>query len=161
MMYKKYFAILAFCGIPLMACCQSIPKITTRELQQMIDTAKVPLVINFWATWCRPCIDEMPVLQKAAALYQKQGLRLVLVSMDFPQDYPAKLEAFVQKHQYLSQIYWLNEGNPLTFCKTIDPKWTARIPATLMINNAKHYREFYYYGMVAYQAAAYFKDLVY
>ena len=157
---SKVLIILTFLWLPRVSLGQAIPRVKASEVLQMIDTSRTPLVINFWATWCRPCVDEMPVLEKVAARYRSKGVKLILVSMDFKQDYPAHLENFVQKQGYTSPVYWLDESNPLAFCRIIDSHWTARIPATLMVNNAKHYREFYYYGMVPYQAEAYFKDLI-
>ena len=44
-----------------------------------------PAVVNFWATWCGPCRDEMPRLQKLAEQYQSQGVRFVAISLDAPE----------------------------------------------------------------------------
>ena len=41
-------------------------------------------LIDFWATWCKPCIKELPAFEELNARYQDKGLKVVLVSLDFP-----------------------------------------------------------------------------
>lgn len=121
---------------------QPIKKMKMDQLLKMIDTSKTPLVVNFWATWCGPCIREIPWFEKAVKEYAGQKVKLILVSIDYPDDY-AGIAAFAKKQGYTSQIIWLNETDPDVFCPKVDKSWKNTIPVTLMVNNKRKYRQFY------------------
>lgn len=114
-----------------------------KEVVQMIDTSKTPMVINFWASWCKPCVQEIPWFEKSIATFKNKNIQLVLVSLDFKSDYPKTLTQFVKKKAFSSKVLWLNETNADYFCSLIDSSWSGNIPATLMVNNAKEYRQFF------------------
>ncbi|MGI8951555.1 MAG: TlpA disulfide reductase family protein [Chitinophagaceae bacterium] len=156
---KIYIVFFILLFITNSALAQNIPKIKTADLIKMIDTSSSPLVINFWATWCRPCVAELPILEKNVAEMNASGIKLILINLNFPNDY-INLRSFVQTHEYKSQIFWLDENNLSMFFSSINKRWAGTIPATLMINNAKQYREFYGYGLAEYQIQAYLKDLI-
>lgn len=137
---------LTGCLSLLVACAvmgQGVKKVKVTELEQMIAGSKTPLIVNFWATYCKPCIAEMPHFEKLAAKYKEKGLTVVFVSLDMEDDYPAKVDSFVQKRKIQNRVVWLNETNADYFCPKIDPKWSGAIPATLLVNSAKNYRRFF------------------
>jgi len=140
---KKILTILFIVIAVQTLSAQNIKKLKIGELQKMIDTTTVPLVVNFWATWCAPCIHEIPWFEKNVASFADKKVRLVLVSIDFPGEYPKGITDFVAKNRYTSKIIWLNETDSDMFCPKIDKSWDGSIPVTLMVNNAKHYRQFY------------------
>lgn len=120
-----------------------IPKVKIGEVVKMMDTSTMPLIVNFWASWCAPCIHEIPWFEKNVKEYAEKGVKLILVSLDFKEDYPLYLGSFVKKSGYSSQILWLNETDADVFCPKIDTAWSGAIPATVMVNNAKKYKAFY------------------
>jgi thiol-disulfide isomerase/thioredoxin len=122
---------------------QEVRSVKVTELERMIAGSKTPLILNFWATYCKPCIAEMPHFEKLAAKYKAKGLTVVFVSLDMEDDYPAKVDSFVQKRKLQNRVVWLNETNADYFCPKIDPKWSGAIPATLFVNAAKGYRRFF------------------
>jgi thiol-disulfide isomerase/thioredoxin len=123
---------------------QDIKRVKIEDVVKMIDTSTSPLVINFWASWCKPCIHEIPWFEKTVAAYQEKGVKLVLVSLDFSEDFQNKaLHKFVKKTGYTSDVVWLDETNADKFCPPIDSAWGGAIPATLMVNNKKGYRQFF------------------
>lgn len=121
----------------------AVTKIKITDLEQTIAESKTPLVVNFWATFCIPCIEELPYFLKAAETYKKDSLTLLLVSLDLEDEYPAGIQKFIQKHKVKVPVAWLNETNADYFLPKIDKKWEGAIPATLFINNATNYRSFH------------------
>ncbi len=99
-------------------------------------------VVNFWATFCKPCITEIPDFIRLVKKYEGQKVKLLLVSVDLPGYYPAKIAAFAKKNNYKTNIVWLNETNADIFCPAIDKKWSGAIPATIIVNNKTGYRKF-------------------
>jgi thiol-disulfide isomerase/thioredoxin len=120
---------------------QRIRKVKVTELERTIAEAKTPLIINFWATFCKPCIEEMPYLLEEVKRHQADSVQLILVSLDLEESYPAKIEAFAAKRKISSTIVWLDEFNADYFCPKIDAAWSGAIPATLFINRKKGYRK--------------------
>jgi len=100
-------------------------------------------VINFWATFCLPCIAEIPFMQEITKKYADKKVKLLLVSLDMASAYPKEISLFAQQRSFTSDIVWLNETDADYFCDRIDKKWSGAIPATIMVNAATGYRKFY------------------
>lgn len=103
------------------------------RVQQKNDTL---YVVNFWATWCKPCVAELPFFQKAAATYKDKPVKIILVS----QDAKARIfqvAQFMQKQQYTSECFLLSAGNPNVWIDKIEPKWSGTIPATILYRNGE------------------------
>ena len=122
---------------------QQIQKIKIKALNDLITTSDSVLIINFWATFCKPCVEEIPDLIKFTKKYKKQKVSLYLVSLDLENYYPEKIKKFVTKKKYAAKIAWLDESNADYFCPLIDATWSGAIPATLIVNNNMGYKKFY------------------
>lgn len=118
-------------------------KIKITDLESLIAGSDHPLIINLWATFCAPCNKEIPYFQTTVAQYAGQRVELVLVSLDLPDYFPARITAFAQSHEYTARILWLDETNADYFCPKVDARWTGGIPSSLFINNKTHYRRFF------------------
>jgi thiol-disulfide isomerase/thioredoxin len=120
----------------------AIKKVSIKDVKAMMDTSTVPMIVNFWATWCGPCVREIPYID---SLIQAKGnkVKLLLVSLDFPEMYPKQLSTFVKKQGYKGDVVFLKETNADYFCPIIDKKWTGAIPVSVLVNNKKNIREFY------------------
>jgi thiol-disulfide isomerase/thioredoxin len=140
---KKIITLLALLTIADLSQAQPIKKMKMDELLKMIDTVKTPLVVNFWATWCGPCIREIPWFEKTMKEFADKKIKLILVSIDYPAITPANIAAFAKKKGYTSEIIWLNETDADVFCPKVDKTWQGTIPVTLMVNNKSKYRQFY------------------
>ena len=141
---KKILFIILFTFSLSIVFSQEIKKVKIEDVVKMIDTSTSPLVINFWASWCKPCIHEIPWFEKTVADYKEKGVTMILISLDFSEDFKNKtLHKFVKKTGYTSKVVWLDETNADKFCPPIDSAWGGSIPATLMVNNKKGYRQFF------------------
>jgi thiol-disulfide isomerase/thioredoxin len=125
------------------ATAQKIQKIKMQELAAYAATSDSVLVINFWATFCKPCVEEIPYLLKICKKYKGQKVKLLLVSLDPPADYPVNISTFVQKRKFSATNLWLDETDADYFCPQIDKKWSGSIPATLIVHKAMNYRSFF------------------
>ena len=128
-----FFAILSCFG-------QEIRRVKITEVEKIIAESKTPLIINMWATWCKPCIEELPYFQDEVKKYD--SLQLLLVSLDFEEAFPDGIKKFMKKRKVTAPVLWLDETNADYFCPKIDTKWSGAIPATLFINNKTGYRNF-------------------
>lgn len=122
---------------------QSIPKWKLADLEAAIKEADKPTIFNFWATFCKPCIEEIPHFQEVVKKYDSAGVKLVFISLDLDDAYPAKIQTFAKKRNINYPITFLDETNADLFCPVVDPKWSGAIPATLFVNNKTGYRQFY------------------
>lgn len=123
---------------------QPIPKLKMTDVVAMFNQPNDTVyVVNFWATFCKPCVGEIPHFISITQKYAAQKVKLLLVSLDLKEDYPQKIRAFAQRFHFNTNISWLNETNADIFCPMIDPKWSGAIPATIFVNNKKGYKKFY------------------
>ncbi len=100
-------------------------------------------VVNFWATFCKPCNEEIPFFIQLIEQYKLKKVKLLLVSVDLASYLPKKLPAFIKANKYKTNHAWLNETNADYFCNKIDSSWSGAIPATIIVNNKKGYRNFF------------------
>jgi thiol-disulfide isomerase/thioredoxin len=122
---------------------QEIKKVKITDVEKMIAESKTPLIINFWATWCKPCIEEIPYFQKEVKEHAKDSVQLILVSVDYKEEFPASIAATAKIRKFIVPILWLDETNADYFCPKVDPKWSGSVPATLFINNRTGHRSFF------------------
>jgi len=122
---------------------QPVKKIKIEELATYIKNSDHPLVLSFWATWCGPCVREIPWIQEAIKKRADKNVEFVLVSLDFKEAFPNKVSEFVKQKNFVATHYWLDETNADIFCPKIDPKWEGGIPATLFVNNKTGYHQFF------------------
>ena len=98
-------------------------------------------VINFWATWCAPCVKELPFFEKIHEKYVDKNVEVILVSLDFPRQYESKLKPFIIDKKIKSKVVALNDVDSNSWIPKISEDWTGAIPATLIYNKGK--RQFY------------------
>lgn len=110
-------------------------------LQKFLSTTDdKTYVVNFWATWCAPCIKELPYFEKLNKNYS-QDVEVILVSLDFPSKYETKLKPYIKNKNLQSKVIALNDVDSNTWIPKVDKSWTGAIPATVIFN--KNERKFY------------------
>ncbi len=139
---RKIFLVLVVMTIAVIGFGQEVKKMKIGEVEEYIKKSDHPLVVSFWATWCGPCVEEIPWLQEAVEKHKKEGVELVLVSLDFGTYFPKKVTDFVKEKKFKATFFWLDETNADVFCPRIDPRWDGSIPVTLLVNNKTGYRKF-------------------
>jgi thiol-disulfide isomerase/thioredoxin len=139
---KKIFAtcllLFAFCS-SLSSCAGSrgssslVRPINETGLQQLIKQSRGKVVLlNFWATWCEPCVEEFPALMKIAQQFQPQGLQVVFVNIDEPEDVDGKVLPFLKAQGVAFRTYIKRTKDDEAFINAIDEKWSGAIPATFI-----------------------------
>ncbi len=142
MIIKKYLLVVVFLFTMMVGFSQEIKSVKITDLEKIIAESKTPLIVNFWATWCKPCIEEIPYFLEEVKDNRKDSLTILLVSLDFKEVFPIGISSFARKRKITAPIVWLNETNADYFCPKVDAKWSGAIPATLFINNKTGYRNF-------------------
>jgi len=89
-------------------------------------------VVNFWATWCSPCVQELPFFLALDSMYRNEPFRLILVSLDFKKDYLRKLQPFVVERKLERNVVVLEDNRSDYWIDDIDKSWSGAIPATLV-----------------------------
>ena len=139
---------------------QQIRQVKITDLETVIKESKSPLIIDFWATWCAPCLQEIPYLESLAKKYSTSQVKLILVSLDFKKAYPETISSFIRKKGFTSPVYWLDETDADYFCPKVDSSWSGGIPATLFINPGTGYRKFSERSLSEEQAEMMVKELL-
>ncbi len=139
----KMTLLLALLSLASVAGAQDIRVIKYPELLQMIDEpSEKTRVFNFWATWCGPCVKELPEFEALNGKFQNQGLEVILISFDFVEQLDNKVKAFVSKKGLKSKIYLLDETDYNAFIDLVDPSWSGALPATLMVDSRRNKKIF-------------------
>lgn len=149
--------LLLICGSPLFS--QNIQTIKMEELVNRYRQAPGVVVINFWSTWCKPCIEEIPGFLKVAEKYKNDSVQLWLVSQDTRSLFESgQLKNWIAKRKWQANWYWLNETDADYYCPLVDVSWSGVIPATVVIHPKKTYYRFVEESMKPEQLEALVKE---
>jgi thiol-disulfide isomerase/thioredoxin len=91
------------------------------------------LLVDFWATWCAPCREELPKLVGLATSYRQKGLNFLTVSCDEPEQ-QAEAAAFVQRQGAPAPYYIRRAKDDDQFINSIDTKWSGALPALFLFD---------------------------
>lgn len=140
--YISFYAILAFSSLlrdEIVTQQRQIPTLDYNSLEPLLNQKEDKVyVVNFWATWCAPCIKELPYFEKLNA---RPNVEVLLVSLDFPQHKEKRLLPFVTKHQLQSKVVHLNDTRENYWINAISKDWSGALPATIIYTQER--REFY------------------
>jgi thiol-disulfide isomerase/thioredoxin len=98
-------------------------------------------IVNFWATWCKPCVQELPAFEKIYNTYKNQDVELILVSLDFPNQIESRVIPFIKKNNLKGNVVLMADPDQNTWIPKVDETWSGAIPATLIYT--KNSRKFY------------------
>ena len=94
-------------------------------------------VVNYWATWCAPCVKELPYFEELNSTYKKKNVEVVLVSIDFSNHRERRLIPFIQKKGLQSRLIHLVDPKTNDWIDRVDPSWSGAIPATVFVQGEK------------------------
>lgn len=106
-------------------------------LKRIHNNSDTTYIVNFWATWCKPCVAELPEFEKIHKESKDLKVKVLLVSMDFKEELDKKLKDFLSKNKYTAEVVLLDEINGNDFINKISEQWSGAIPATLITRKNK------------------------
>lgn len=117
---------------------QNIPFIKADQIKRWkaAETDTV-YVLNFWATWCAPCVEELPSFEKLNKAYADRKVRVVLISTDFKRNVDTRVAPFIKEKGLESAVVFMDESNPNNYINMVDSSWSGAIPATLILSKRK------------------------
>lgn len=141
----NFKAITLFCGFFvgfLISGFAQIPVMNFEQLEPRLHKSNdTTYVVNFWATWCKPCVDELPAFEELNRKYSNRPVKVLLVSLDFVRNLESRVIPFIKNQNLKSEIILLNDPKSNVWIDKVNPEWSGAIPATLIYNRSK--RTFY------------------
>lgn len=145
---KRYFSALIV--LVIFFSCQKIEKIQTNvalldsvALTNLISENKGNVfVVNVWATWCVPCVEEMPALVKFTDSYESENVKVIGISIDYPEEIQSKILPFIKKHKINFPIYVNDFKNDEALINFLNKEWSGAIPATFIYDKTGIQKEF-------------------
>ena len=141
---RYVFRILSFLGIFLIFSCDN----TSKDSIEVVDFdglySKIDLsvdktyVINFWATWCAPCVKELPYFEEVNKEFKDKNTEVILVSLDFPSQIETKLKPYLKRNKIKSRVILLDDSKMNTWVPKVSEQWDGGIPATLIVNASNY-----------------------
>ena len=95
-------------------------------------------VLNFWATWCAPCVKELPYFEEVNKEFKDKNTEVILVSLDFPSQIESKLKPYLKKNKIKSKVILLDDSKMNTWVPKVSEQWDGGIPATLIVNASNY-----------------------
>ncbi|WP_291858504.1 TlpA disulfide reductase family protein [Marinilabilia sp.] len=134
---------LVFVPLVVSSNAQEVSEVNFEELSPWLNkTNDTTYVVNFWATWCKPCVEEMPHFMEVASAMKDEKVKFLFVSLDFPTQKESRLLPFIEKHEIREQVILLNDPNSNEWINKVDAGWSGAIPATLIYkDNSRSFHE--------------------
>jgi thiol-disulfide isomerase/thioredoxin len=123
---------------------QNVPIIGLDNLESRLSAGKdTTFVVNFWATWCGPCVKELPYFEALELANKGKKFKVLLVSLDFANQLESKVSPFVRSKKLVTEIVLMDEDKPNKWIPRVSEDWTGALPATLFANKEKKTRHFH------------------
>ena len=131
----KIFQVLCFICLAFSGFSQKSEVISAKQLiSQYSNNNDTTYVVNFWATWCKPCIEELPFFLKLEKEMANEPVKFIFVSLDDSKHIIDRVNPFIKKME-INNVFVLDDKDPNDWIPEISNEWTGSIPATLIIKN--------------------------
>lgn len=94
-------------------------------------------VINFWATWCSPCVKEIDFFEEVHTSFENSKVKVILVSLDFPNQVKQRLIPFLEAKEIRAQVMLMTDLDYNSWIERVDKSWSGAIPATLIFKGER------------------------
>lgn len=122
----------------------AVRKVSFADVEEIMNQKNdTTYLLNFWATWCKTCVAELPHIEKINNEYKDQKVKVILVTLDPPKQMESKLIPFVKERELQSTVWLMDVANANSWINKVDQSWSGTIPASLFLNNQKQLKEFY------------------
>lgn len=143
MITRIFLAGLFGCCAATLAAAQ-VALVHVDDLEQRFAAGNdTTFVVNFWATWCKPCIAELPAFDQLHRSAVDQPIKVLLVSLDDPEEVASVVEPFLKRKGYRAECVLLDEDDANAWIDRIDESWSGAIPATLFVDATTGRRQFF------------------
>jgi thiol-disulfide isomerase/thioredoxin len=140
----KYLIVVFFLMVITSTQAQIIKTVNVNWVDSMHTVKNDTLyIINFWATWCKPCVEELPNFELLAKNYQNKKVKMYLVTTDMRKDIATRVTDFVKAKGLTQQVIFINEVNADKWINKVSTAWTGAIPATWFIKGNIGYEKFH------------------
>lgn len=135
------FLVALLAAVPMQA---QDPEVSVIRYPQLLDLLREEpgdrvRVVNFWATWCRPCVAEMPFFESLPERIPQA--EVIFVSFDQAEELESRVIPFLRRHHIRSKVFLLDETDFNAFIDLVDPTWSGAIPATVFVGRTRHFHE--------------------
>lgn len=114
------------------------------DLEKILENPDNKLfVINFWATWCPPCIREFPVFEKVSKELDPAKVKFIMVSLDSRDDLESKLIPFIERNNVSLDVALMTDSDIKSWSGKVYPIWHGELPSTIVFNNSRKIRHFH------------------
>lgn len=155
-MNKSIFCALLVASITISSVLAQPSAPPIQDADQIIARIKAPTghltVVNFWATWCKPCIKEMPYLEQLGASYANKGVKVLLVSNDLKDHIQTQLVPFMDRFKLKNEVVVIKQSNSTDWIDKFDPSWSGAVPATLLVDGNGKFVAFFEGEFPTYEA---------
>lgn len=139
---KNLLFIIMF-GLMWKAQAQQIKTVTPQWIDEINASKSDTLyIVNFWATWCKPCVEELPYFEQLADSCANKKVKIFLVTTDMRKDIATRVTDFIKAKKLTQQVVFINEVNADKWINKVSEEWSGAIPATLMVKGDIGYRHF-------------------
>lgn len=122
---------------------RNVKPINEQGLRQLIhERAGRILLLNFWATWCKPCIEEFPELIRLQQTYRDSSVDIIAISVDYPDEVASKILPFLDSLGVSFTVFVADIPKPDDLIITLNPTWSGAVPATFVFDRNGQRRAF-------------------